>query len=226
MPTEIRQLAAEWLHDPVNIQVAAVSTPAEKVKQSVFFVEPKQKPFMLSHFLKQTPHTRTLVFSRTKHGADKIVKHLNRDGIRAEAIHGNKSQGARQRVLQQFKSQQPPVLVATDIAARGLDIDEVSHVVKKVIERLKKPVEIHCHQDFGLGVANTISALAAGSSVAHTTVTARSPARHGRQRRKRRRDGAPPTPFSGGVLDRRYRWRGAAAHATERASRPSAGGPG
>ena len=92
-------------------------------------VDKKRKPDFLSRFLQATPQVRTLVFSRTKHGADKIVKRLNRDGLKAVAIHGNKSQGARNRALARFKSASPPVLVATDIAARGLDINNVSHVV-------------------------------------------------------------------------------------------------
>ena len=129
MPSQIRQLAAQWLRKPVHVQVAPDAAPAEKVDQSVYFVEPKQKPRLLAHFLHNTPSTRTLVFSRTKHGADKIVRRLLREGIQAAAIHGNKSQAARQRVLDQFKSDQLPVLIATDIAARGLDVDDISHVI-------------------------------------------------------------------------------------------------
>lgn len=129
MPEEIRRLAQQWLVDPASIQVAPIATPAERITQSVHLVDKKKKPDLLSHFLKETPRGRTLVFSRTKHGADKIVKRLNKDGLRAAAIHGNKSQGARNRALAHFKSANPPVLVATDIAARGLDIDSVSHIV-------------------------------------------------------------------------------------------------
>ena len=129
MPAAIRQLAAQWLRKPVLVQVAPHAAPAEKVEQSVYFVEPKQKPLLLANFLHNTPSTRTLVFSRTKHGADKIVKGLLSKGIRAAAIHGNKSQAVRQRVLAQFKSDRLPVLIATDIAARGLDVDDISHVI-------------------------------------------------------------------------------------------------
>ena len=129
MPDTIRQLTKEWLTDPVHLQAAPVATPAEKVEQSVYHVEKKQKPGLLASFLKETQTRRTLVFSRTKHGADSIVRRLNRSGIQAAAIHGNKSQSARQRVLAQFKSNSLPVLVATDVAARGLDIDGVSHVI-------------------------------------------------------------------------------------------------
>ena len=129
MPKEIRQLADQWLTDPIHVQVAPSAAPAEKVEQSVYFVEPRQKSRLLANFLQTTPSTRTLIFSRTKHGADKIVRNLTREGIRAAAIHGNKSQNARQRVLAQFKSDAMPVLVATDIAARGLDVDDIAHVI-------------------------------------------------------------------------------------------------
>ncbi len=129
MPNAIRQLAAQWLHKPVHVQVAPDAAPAETVEQSVFLVEPRQKLRLLTHFLQNTPSTRTLVFSRTKHGADKIVRILLREGIRADAIHGNKSQAARQRVLANFKSNRLPVLIATDVAARGLDVDDISHVI-------------------------------------------------------------------------------------------------
>ncbi|MBN2217518.1 MAG: DEAD/DEAH box helicase [Pirellulales bacterium] len=129
MPDAIRQLAAEWLRDPVHVQVAAAAAPADKIEQSVYFVEPKQKPLLLARFINQKAGVRTLVFSRTKHGADKIVRHLLRGGIQAAAIHGNKSQATRQRVLEQFKSDRLPVLVATDVAARGLDVDDISHVI-------------------------------------------------------------------------------------------------
>lgn len=129
MPPEIRKLAASWLRDPVTVQVAPDSAPAERISQAVYHVDQRHKPHLLVHWLKRTRSMRTLVFTRTKHGADKVVRHLTKSGIRAEAIHGNKSQSARERALRLFKSQQPPVLVATDIASRGLDIEGVSHVI-------------------------------------------------------------------------------------------------
>jgi ATP-dependent RNA helicase RhlE len=129
MPAEIRRLADQWLQKPVEVSVAANSAPAERIDQSIYFVDRGNKPQLLAHYLREQRAERALVFIRTKHGADKLVRTLNRAGIRAEAIHGNKSQNARQRALAQFKSQRPPVLVATDIAARGLDIDGVSHVI-------------------------------------------------------------------------------------------------
>jgi ATP-dependent RNA helicase RhlE len=157
MPDEIRRLSAEWLQNPQHVQVAPVATTVEKVQQSVFLVEVKHKPSLLTHFLQNTPNTRTLVFARTKHGADKIVKHLTRAGIYAAAIHGNKSQSVRQRVLQQFKSKRPPVLVATDIAARGLDIDDVSHVINYDLPEVP---EIYVHR-----IGRTARAGAAGIAI-------------------------------------------------------------
>ena len=129
MPDDIRQLANAILHQPLRVQVAAESAAADNIEQVVYFVEAKQKPVLLAHFLHSQPATRTLVFTRTKHGADRVVKQLSRSGIRAEAIHGNKSQGARQRALGNFKSAQSAILVATDVAARGLQVDDISHVI-------------------------------------------------------------------------------------------------
>jgi ATP-dependent RNA helicase RhlE len=129
MPPEIRRQADQWLTNPQHVAVAPVATPAEAVEQSVFHVEGRRKPGLLAHLLSNGGFGRTLVFARTKHGSDKVVKFLIKEGIDATAIHGNKSQNARRRALDKFKSSRPPVLVATDIAARGLDIDSVSHVV-------------------------------------------------------------------------------------------------
>ena len=129
MPDEIRKLARQWLSDPAVVEVVPTATSGVRITQSVHFVDKQSKPALLAKFLKETPWSRTLVFSRTKHGADKIVRRLAKEGLHAAAIHGNKSQGARSRTLAEFKSQNPPILVATDIAARGLDITGVSHVV-------------------------------------------------------------------------------------------------
>ena len=129
LPPEIRTLADQWLTDPVDVRVATATPTVAAIRQSVFFVDQKQKLQLLTHWLRETPWTRTLVFTRTKHGADKVAKSLVKAGIEADAFHSNKSQSARQRVLLRFKAPQPLVLVATDIAARGLDIDDVSHVV-------------------------------------------------------------------------------------------------
>jgi ATP-dependent RNA helicase RhlE len=129
MAPAIRKLADTILVNPVKIEVTPVSTTAETVKQTVCFVEKRNKPSLLLHLLTNTDIPMALVFTRTKHGADRVVKELNRSGIRAEAIHGNKSQQARQKALHQFRSKQIKVLVATDIAARGIDIDELTHVI-------------------------------------------------------------------------------------------------
>ena len=129
MPGEIRKLANAWLNDPVEVRIAPVAKTAEQIDESVLFVDERQKLLLLTHWLTETAWTRTLVFARTKHRADKIAKSLARSGISADAIHANKSQSARQKALARFKSSKPPVLVATDIAARGLDIDAVSHVI-------------------------------------------------------------------------------------------------
>lgn len=129
MPPEIQTLANAILRNPAKVEVTPVSSTAETITQSMYFVNKNDKRNLLLHILKDNAIRTALVFTRTKHGADKVVKDLNRAEITAEAIHGNKSQNARQRALSNFKSQQTRVLVATDIAARGIDIDELTHVI-------------------------------------------------------------------------------------------------
>jgi ATP-dependent RNA helicase RhlE len=129
MAPEIRKVADAWLKDPVNIEVTPVASTVDTIEQSVVFIEKRQKLALLTHYLRETPWTRALVFTRTKHGADKVARGLVKAGIQADSIHGNKTQVARQRALARFKQPKPLVLVATDIAARGLDIDQISHVV-------------------------------------------------------------------------------------------------
>ena len=129
MPSEISSLASTILTNPVRVEVTPVSSTAEKVEQAVFFVEKGDKPSLLLHLLQDTDIKTALVFTRTKHGADKVVKYLKRSNIEAEAIHGEKSQTARQRALSMFKTGQLRVLVATDIASRGIDVDSLSHVI-------------------------------------------------------------------------------------------------
>jgi ATP-dependent RNA helicase RhlE len=129
MPTEIRQLALQFQRQPVEVSVAPVATAAETVDQRVYHVSKVQKQALLNHLLADRSVVRALVFTRTKHGADKVVKQLARIHIGAEAIHGNKSQNARQRALESFRAGVIRVLVASDIAARGLDIDGITHVV-------------------------------------------------------------------------------------------------
>ena len=130
MPKEIEQLAAGILHDPALVKVDPVSSTVDRIQQSLYFVEKGNKKFLLPWLIKNLKPevVNALVFSRTKHGADKIAKDLNKQGIPAAAIHGNKSQTARVTALEDFKAGKTRVLVATDIAARGIDISELSHV--------------------------------------------------------------------------------------------------
>lgn len=129
LPSEISKLAGTILSMPVRVQVTPVSSTVDAIQQAVYFVAKPDKKTLLIHLLKDPKITSVLVFSRTKHGADKIVRELLSFGIRASAIHGNKSQNARQSALDDFKAGKTRVLVATDIAARGIDIDELSHVI-------------------------------------------------------------------------------------------------
>ncbi len=129
MPNEIAKLADSILNEPVRVEVTPVSSTAQTIQQSMFFVEKMDKKHLLIHLLKDKSIERALVFARTKHGSDKVVKDLMQHGVHAEAIHGNKSQNARQRALSNFKSGATRVLVATDIAARGIDIDNLTHVI-------------------------------------------------------------------------------------------------
>ena len=129
MAPEIRKLSDTILKEPVYVQVTPVASTAETVEQTLYYVDKKNKNPLLVHILKDPSITSSIVFSRTKHGANKIAKALSNAGIRSEAIHGNKSQAARQRALQLLKEREIRVLVATDIAARGIDVEELSHVI-------------------------------------------------------------------------------------------------
>jgi ATP-dependent RNA helicase RhlE len=129
MPASIRELADQFLRDPATVQVTPVASTAERVEQHVTFVNQAEKQALLTMLLQDLDVERTLVFTRTKHGADRVVKLLAGNGIAANAIHGNKSQANRERALAQFKAGEVPVLVATDIAARGIDVSGVSHVI-------------------------------------------------------------------------------------------------
>jgi ATP-dependent RNA helicase RhlE len=129
MPPVIQKLADTILVNPVKVEVTPVSSTAEKVQQAIYLVEKNDKRHLLRHLLTDTEIERVLVFTRTKHGADRVVKDLVKADIQAEAIHGNKSQNARQRALSNFKAGTTRVLVATDIAARGIDVEELSHVI-------------------------------------------------------------------------------------------------
>ncbi|MGV3558953.1 DEAD/DEAH box helicase [Larkinella arboricola] len=129
MPPDVAKLADSILRKPAKVEVTPVSSTAETVKQAVYFVDKANKKRLLIHLLNDPKIGSALVFARTKHGADKVAKDLAKAGIQAEAIHGNKSQNARQRALSNFKTRQTRVLVATDIAARGIDVEELSHVI-------------------------------------------------------------------------------------------------
>jgi ATP-dependent RNA helicase RhlE len=129
MPKEIVKLADSILQNPAKVEVTPVSSTAETIQQELYFVDKGNKIWLLIHLLKDTNIKTALVFTRTKHGADKVVRMLDKHKIKSEAIHGNKSQNARQRALNSFKDQEIRVLVATDIAARGIDVDNLQFVI-------------------------------------------------------------------------------------------------
>ena len=129
MPQNIQELADTILDAPVTVEVERRSSAAETVDQRVYFVRQAEKKHLLVDVLKAPDVTSALVFTRTKYGADKLVRHLRKQGVRSEAIHGNKSQPQREKAMKAFKRGDLGVLVATDIAARGIDVDELSHVI-------------------------------------------------------------------------------------------------
>jgi len=129
MPPTIVQLAHSILRNPVSVEVTPVSSTVDTIRQELYYVDKENKRHLLKYILQDKSIERALVFTRTKHGADKLVKDLQKSNITAQAIHGNKSQNARQSALQNFKTKTTRILVATDIAARGIDIDELSHVI-------------------------------------------------------------------------------------------------
>jgi ATP-dependent RNA helicase RhlE len=125
----IMALANTLLKDPVKVSVTPVSSTSELINQTVYYVSKENKQSLLKHVLKNNQIEHALVFTRTKRGADKVAKELNSNGVKSEAIHGNKSQNARERALKGFKNRTIRVLVATDIASRGIDVDKLSHVI-------------------------------------------------------------------------------------------------
>ena len=129
MPEDVARLAADFLQDPVKVAVTPQATPVERVRQSVFHVPTEGKQRLLARILDDPALSRVLVFARTKHRANRLAIQLEKGGVAAEAMHGNKSQSARQRTLERFRRGEARVLVATDIAARGIDIDDISHVI-------------------------------------------------------------------------------------------------
>jgi ATP-dependent RNA helicase RhlE len=136
MPQEIVRLSSSILTNPEKVEVTPVSSTANTIRQELYFVDKGNKKLLLIHLLNDPTIITSLVFTRTKHGADRVTKDLIRAGVRAEAIHGDKSQTARQRALSNFKAKQTRVLVATDIAARGIDVDDLSHVINYEIPNI------------------------------------------------------------------------------------------
>jgi len=157
MPPEIARLAAELLRSPVRVEVSPPTRTAERIDQRVFMVEAGAKRAYLTNLLADPALARVIVFTRTKHGANRVAEHLQKAGIVAEAIHGNKSQGARQRALEQFRAGRARVLVATDIAARGIDVDDITHVVNYEIPNIP---ESYVHR-----IGRTARAGAAGIAI-------------------------------------------------------------
>ena len=157
MPPAIAKLAGSLLSNPVEVTVAPVSSTAERIAQSVIFCPTRDKQAMLHGLLGDASLSRALVFTRTKHGADKVVKYLNASGFKADAIHGNKSQNQRERALAAFRAGQSRLLVATDIAARGIDVDGVSHVINFDIPNIS---ETYVHR-----IGRTARAGAEGSAI-------------------------------------------------------------
>ena len=161
MPKPIREIASAYLTDPVEIAVAPVATTAEKIDQRVIFTEAHDKPALLAKTLNVPELERAIVFTRTKHGADKVVRQLGASGIDAAAIHGNKSQSQRERALGAFRDGSLRILVATDIAARGIDVDGISHVVNFDLPNVS---ETYVHR-----IGRTARAGAAGIAIAFCT---------------------------------------------------------
>jgi len=161
MPKPIREIAGAYLTDPVEVSVAPVATTAEKIDQRVVFTQPGDKPALLAKTLSVPEMERAIVFTRTKHGADKVVRQLEISGIKSAAIHGNKSQGQRERALGAFRDGELRILVATDIAARGIDVDGISHVVQFDLPNV---AETYVHR-----IGRTARAGASGIAIAFCT---------------------------------------------------------
>jgi ATP-dependent RNA helicase RhlE len=157
MPPDIRRLADSILNEPVSVHVDPEAPTVETVSQQVCFVAKRNKPALLEHLLQKMGANRTLVFTRTKHGADRVVRGLRKAGIAAQALHSNKSQPARIKALEGFRSGKPAVLVATDIASRGIDIDDIAHVINFDVPNI---AETYVHR-----IGRTARAGAAGLAV-------------------------------------------------------------
>jgi len=158
MPKQIRKLADDFLNDPAEVAVAPASKPIERIEQKVMFAEKSVKPRLLISLLRDPAIERAVIFTRTKHGADRLCRDLDRAGIEAQPIHGNKSQNQRERTLSAFREGSLQFLVATDIAARGIDIDDVSHVFNYELPNVP---EIYVHR-----IGRTARAGKSGNAIA------------------------------------------------------------
>jgi ATP-dependent RNA helicase RhlE len=166
MPGEIAKLSRDILFEPERVEIAAKTVAVESIDQRVHHLETSAKRSRLAELLAEPDFDRVMVFTRTKHGANKVVKYLERDGVSAEAIHGNKSQGARQRALDNFREGRTRVLVATDIASRGIDIDDVTHVINYELPNVP---ESYIHR-----IGRTARAGAAGVAISFCDASERS----------------------------------------------------
>jgi ATP-dependent RNA helicase RhlE len=162
MPKDIAELADSMLRDPARVAVTPVSSTAERINQRILQVDFSAKPGFLTKLLKDEPINRALVFTRTKHGADKVVKTLEKAGIAASAIHGNKSQNHRERTLAQFRSGEIRTLVATDIAARGIDVDGITHVINYDLPNVPETYVHRIGRTARAGAEGTAISLVAG----------------------------------------------------------------
>jgi ATP-dependent RNA helicase RhlE len=162
MPKEINQLASSMLHEPVNVAVITAATTVDRVDQRVLFVEASRKRPVLFDLLTGEANGRTLVFTRTKHGADRVVQYLEQNGLPAVAIHGNKSQGQRERALAAFRSGDSRVLVATDIAARGIDVEGIAHVINFDLPNVPESYVHRIGRTARAGAAGTAISLCGG----------------------------------------------------------------
>ena len=167
MPRDIAELAEQMLRDPARVAVTPVSSTVERISQRIIQLDHSAKPGVLTELLKQEPVNRALVFTRTKHGADKVVKSLAKAGIAAEAIHGNKSQNHRERVLAAFRSGDIRTLVATDIAARGIDVDGISHVVNFDLPNVPETYVHRIGRTARAGADGVAISLCAGEEIAY-----------------------------------------------------------
>ncbi len=167
MPRDIAELAEQMLRDPARVAVTPVSSTVERITQRIIQVDHAAKPATLAQILKQETVNRALVFTRTKHGADKVVKSLAKAGISADAIHGNKSQNYRERVLAAFRTGEIRTLVATDIAARGIDVDGISHVVNFDLPNVPETYVHRIGRTARAGAEGVAISLCAGEEMAY-----------------------------------------------------------